>query len=98
MYFYQAVDKLSEKLNSELSKGAHCPPSATGDHKKAGLERVKNAAAHLKGTTDLISRFNAIDSNHLQGKIPLSFDVVSLYTNVNAKEAINTALEYTVKF
>ena len=46
----------------------------------------------------MISRLYTINSNHLQGKIPLSFDVVSLYTNVNAEEAINTALEYTVKF
>ena len=59
---------------------------------------VKNVAAHIKSTEDLISRFNAIDKDALRGKIPVSFDVISLYTNINTKEAINTTLEYMVKY
>ena len=59
---------------------------------------VKNVAAHIKSTVDLISRFNAIDKDALRGKIPVSFDVVSLYTNINTEEAINTTLEYMVKY
>ena len=45
----QALDKLSEKLNSRLlvkeelgfQKGAQCAPLAAGAQKKPGLDRVK---------------------------------------------------------
>ena len=29
--------------------------------------------------------------------IPISFDVISLYTNIDVEEAISTALQYTRK-
>ena len=54
---------------------------------------LKNVAAHLRSTADLISRCNSIDQDQLQGKIFVSFDVVSLYTNVDTTEAIDTTLE-----
>ena len=39
-----------------------------------------------------------VDSGQLAGMIPVSFDVVSLYTNVDTREAIRTALEYIIKY
>ena len=49
----QALDKLSEKLNSRqlvqenhgFQKGAQCAPLAAGAQKKPGLDRVKLHAA-----------------------------------------------------
>ena len=39
-----------------------------------------------------------IDAVQLTGMIPVSFDVVSLYTNVDTEEAITTTLEYIMKY
>ena len=41
-----------------------------------------------------------VDSDQLAGMIPVSFDFVSLYTNVDTEEAkaITTALEYIIKY
>ena len=39
-----------------------------------------------------------VDSDQPAGVIPVSFDVVSLYTNVDTWEAITTALEYIIKY
>ena len=39
-----------------------------------------------------------IDHQRLAGKIPVSFDVVSLYTDVDTEEAITVVLEYTLKY
>ena len=49
---------------------------------------------HLNNTAELVSKIHAIDTEELKGPVPVSFDVVSLYTNVNTNEAIDTALEY----
>ena len=38
------------------------------------------------------------NKTQLKGKIPISFDVVSLYTNINNDEAIETAIQYTNKY
>ena len=59
---------------------------------------LKRVTAHLNHTAELITRFEPTDSEDLKGKIPVSFDVVSLYTNINTEEAIDTALEYTNKY
>ena len=37
-------------------------------------------------------------ADHLKGKIPVSFDVVALYTNVDPKEATKTTLGYVIKY
>ena len=55
---------------------------------------LKHVKAHLNNTSDLIARFDSIESSHLEGMVPVSFDVVSLYTNIDMEEAINTSLEY----
>ena len=58
---------------------------------------LKHIPAHLNNTADLISRFQEVPIEDLKNKIPVSFDVVSLYTNINAHEAIYTTLEYARK-
>ena len=58
---------------------------------------LSHVKAHLNSTTDLLARFNAIEESKLSGTIPISFDVVSLYTNINVEEAIETSLEYALK-
>lgn len=55
---------------------------------------LKNVSAHIDSTADLLRRFNDIDKDQLKGKIPVSFDVVSLYTNIDVNEAIDTTLRY----
>ena len=59
---------------------------------------LRHVSAHLNNTTDLLHRFTDTDKTQLKGKIPISFDVVSLYTNINNDEAIETALQYTNKY
>ena len=58
---------------------------------------MKFVPAHLTCTADLIERFQGLTGAELKNKIPVSFDVDSLYTNVDAKEAIDTALTYARK-
>ena len=58
---------------------------------------LKHVAAHINNTNDLLQRFNNIDKINLKGMTPVSFDVVSLYTNINTEEAVETVLEYTIK-
>ena len=59
---------------------------------------LKHVPAHLDNTTSLLRRFHNTDKKQLKGKIPISFDVVSLYTNIDTDEAIDTALQYTNKY
>ena len=54
-------------------------------------------AAHLTNTKDFIRRFETVDQRALSNQIPVSFDVVSLYTNINTEEAIETTLQYVIK-
>ena len=59
---------------------------------------LKQVSAHLNSTSDLIQRFTDTTKDRLKNKIPISFDVISLYTNINTNEAIDTALQYTNKY
>ena len=58
---------------------------------------LKQVKAHLTNTDDLIKRFHEAPADRLKGKIPISFDVVALYTNIDADESITTTLEYIVE-
>ena len=49
---------------------------------------------HLNNTSDLIAQFDSIESSQLEGKIPVSFDMVSLKTNVDMEEEIKTSLDF----
>ena len=55
---------------------------------------LNHVKAHLNNTSDLIARFDSMESSELEGMIPVSFDVISLYTNIDMTEAIETSLEY----
>ena len=55
---------------------------------------LAHVQSHLSSTPNLIDRLGELDQDLLQGKIPISFDVVSLYTNIDTKEAIHTVLDY----
>ena len=46
----------------------------------------------------LIDRLDSIPIEQLTGKIPISFDVRALYSNINIDEAILTTLEYAPKY
>ena len=59
---------------------------------------LQHIPAHIESTNELIQLFNTVDENALQDKLPVSFDVVSLYTNIDMTEAMDTALQYLVKF
>ena len=56
---------------------------------------LKHVPANIDNTTALLQRF---DNKQLKGQIPISLDVVSLYTNIDTNEAIDTALHYTNKY
>ena len=58
---------------------------------------LKFVPARLTCTADLIERFQGLTGTQLKNKIPVSFDAASLKTNVDAKEAIDTALTYARK-
>lgn len=53
------------------------------------LPFLSEVPAHLENTCQLLTRLKAIPAEQLRGKIPISLDVVSLYTNVNTQEAIS---------
>ena len=57
---------------------------------------LRYVKAHIDSTRSLIDRFQNLDPATLKGKIPVSFDVVSLYTNIDIREAIDTSLQYLV--
>ena len=59
---------------------------------------LTKVSAHVKSTSELIERFEKAPQADLQNMIPISFDVVSLYTNIDTKEAIETTLEYVNKY
>ena len=50
--------------------------------------------AHLTNTSQLLSTLCDTPSDSLRNTIPISYDVISLYTNIPIDEAISTALEY----
>ena len=59
---------------------------------------LKNFSAHLNSTAQPVERLENTTADHLKGMISVSFDVVSLYTNVDTEEAIKTTLEYVIKY
>ena len=59
---------------------------------------LTNVAAHINNTQQLIDRLDSVPIEQLTGKIPISFDVRALYTNINIDEAILTTLEYAQKY
>ena len=59
---------------------------------------MKKCPAHITNTKELISRFQDNQHTSLSGKIPISFDVCSLYTNIGVQEAIDTCLHHAEKF
>ena len=59
---------------------------------------LTKVSAHITGTKQLIQRLDSTPANLLVGKIPISFDVRALYTNIDVPEAINTALEYAKRY
>ena len=54
---------------------------------------LRNVEAHINNTTDLIKKFQDCPRSTLKGKIPVSLDVVSLYTNIDIEEAISTTMQ-----
>ena len=59
---------------------------------------LKQVRAHISNTTELIAKFQECPRSSLQGLIPISFDVVSLYTNIDVEESISTALQLGQKY
>ena len=59
---------------------------------------LQEVQAHIGSTKDLLRRFKHCNRNELQGKIPISFDVVSLYTNIGIQEATETVLDYAQRY
>ena len=59
---------------------------------------LKQVRAHISSTAELINKFEECPRTALKGKIPISFDVVSLYTNIDVEEAISTTLQYIQKY
>ena len=59
---------------------------------------LTEVSAHITSTKQLIQRLDSTPANLLVGKIPISFDVRALYTNIDVPEAINTALEYAKRY
>ena len=55
---------------------------------------LRQVRAHICNTTELIRRFQECPQSTLKGMIPISLDVVSLYTNINIEEATSTTLQY----
>ena len=49
---------------------------------------ISEVPAHLESTQQLLSRLGALSPNQLTGKMPISLDVVSLYTNIDTQEAM----------
>ena len=61
---------------------------------KLVLRQVK---AHVANTEELLNRFHNCPSSALEEQIPVSFDVDSLYTNIDIEEPISTALQFSQK-
>ena len=58
---------------------------------------LRHVSAHIDCTSGLLRHFNSMKPEHRAGLIPVSFDVVALYTNINTEEAITATLEYCIK-
>ena len=59
---------------------------------------LNHIPAHIQSSKELIERLNNVEAVDLSKKIPISFDIVSFYTNINIDEAIDTMFRYLDKF
>ena len=59
---------------------------------------LRQVKSHVGNTEELLNRFHNCPSFALEGEIPVSFDVVSLYTNIDTEKAISTALQYSQNY
>ena len=59
---------------------------------------LKQVRAHISNTAELIAKFQECPRSSLQGLIPISFDVVFLYTNIDVEESVSTALQLGQKY
>ena len=58
---------------------------------------TKHVAAHLESTSSFLDKLEMANLNPCNNQI-LSFDVISLYTNVPISEAIEVACDYTTEY
>ena len=59
---------------------------------------IRHVKAHVCNTPELLEHVNKPSIAERKGKIPVSFDVVSLYTNIPVEEAVDTTLQYINKY
>ena len=55
-------------------------------------------SAHISNTEQLINTFDKTTTQILQGRMPISFDVVYLYTNIGIEEVVDTVLHNVDKY
>ena len=55
---------------------------------------IRHVKAHVGNTPELLEHFNKPSIAERKGKIPVSFDVMSLYTNIPVEETVETTLQY----
>ena len=58
---------------------------------------LRHVKAHVRNTPELLEYFNKLSHAERKGKFPVSFDAVSLYTNIPVKETVDTPLQYINK-
>ena len=59
---------------------------------------LRHVKAHVGNTPEPLEHFNKPSIAERKGKIPVSFDFVSLYTNIPVKETVDTTLQYINKY
>ena len=59
---------------------------------------LRHMKAHVGITPEPLEHFNKPSIAERKGKIPVSFDFVSLYTNIPVKETVDTTLQYINKY
>ena len=53
---------------------------------------LRHVKVHVGSTLELLEHFNKPSIAERKGKIPVSFDVVSVYTNIPVEETVDTTL------
>ena len=89
-------ETLKIRLNA-LGRGGifDCPGWPLKFFLKTVLRHVKE---HVRNTPELLDHFNKPSIAEQKGKIPVSFDVVSLYSNIPVEETLDTTLQYINKY